>query len=106
MVLPSASVSIGGGIRFLTYEAGTGEANDLDMSGPSGPAAGTVTLRDEGAPVAAGAGCVQVDPNEVSCASITSTHIELGDLGDVFTLTSGDATVNAGTGDDQLTLCC
>ena len=101
----TASVSTEFGFRVLIYEAATGEANDLFMAGQSAVEPGTVTLRDEGAPVAAGAGCVQVDPNEVSCASIWETHLGLGDLGDIFTMASGLATVLAGTGDDHLTLC-
>ena len=101
----TASVTEVFGERILTYEAAPGEANDLDMSGPTTVPIGTVTLRDEGATVAAGFGCVQVDPNEVSCASITATFVWLGDVGDIFTMAGGSASVDGGPGADQLTLC-
>jgi Ca2+-binding RTX toxin-like protein len=91
------------GDTILFYEAGAGEANDLAMS--EGLPRRTVTLRDEGATVVAGAGCVQVDPNEVRCGTVAATSVELGDLGDIFTMVNGNVGVDGGSGADQLTIC-
>jgi Ca2+-binding RTX toxin-like protein len=62
----------------LEFTAAAGEvANSVVLGGPLG---GRYTVRDTGAPVAAGVGCLQIDTNQVRCAVAGITHAEL-DLG-------------------------
>src|SRR5829696_6893377 len=50
-------------VHSVTFEAAAGEANNVTMA----VQAGVLTVRDAGAPVTAGKGCVQVDPATATC---------------------------------------
>ena len=69
---------------LFSYIAAPGETNQVEAS----LLAGTVTIRDTGASITAGDGCVSVDAHEVTCA--VGIHDRLGvaldDLGDSLTL--------------------
>jgi Ca2+-binding RTX toxin-like protein len=91
----------------FSYIAAPGETNQVEAS----LLAGTVTIRDPGASITAGDGCVvSVDAHEVTCA--VGIHDQLGvaldDLDDSFTL-EGDAVdwdVRGGEGADTLVDSC
>ena len=93
----------------LIYQAAASEANQVEASvlGNS-----TVTIRDLGAVVIAGAGCVSVDGNTVECGDIDDAFLMLGDLND--TLSWADqgfaalellVEVQGGAGADTLGFC-
>ena len=67
----------------LVYEAGAGEANMVSGVRESlGPPA-TYTIRDPGAVITSGAGCVSVGPHAVTCrANGGHVSVRLGDLDD------------------------
>jgi Ca2+-binding RTX toxin-like protein len=100
VVFPSDSGSA------FSYIAAPGETNQVEVS----LLAGTVTIRDTGASITAGDGCVSVDAHEVTCA--VGIHDQLGvaldDLGDSLTL-EGDGVdwdVRGGDGADTLVDSC
>lgn len=93
------SVAIVGGV--LTFTPGAGVANKVDVS----LTGSQYSIRDNSAPVDAGAGCTQQRTNNVRCpvASVSSIQIDTGAGNDRVTLQNAvDGTVNAGAGDDQL----
>ncbi len=100
VVLPPDSGSL------FSYIAAPGETNQVEAS----LLAGTVTIRDTGASITAGDGCVSVDAHEVTCA--VGIHDQLGvaldDLGDSLIL-EGDGVdwdVRGGDGADTLVDSC
>jgi Ca2+-binding RTX toxin-like protein len=97
----AADASITG--STLSFVAAPGEANDLTVS----LSAGTYTLVDAGAPVTAGAGCVQVGPAEVTCLNtgVTALVLDGRDVGDSIAVGAGTApaTLTGAGGDDVLT---
>lgn len=105
-VAAEASVNSGG---FL-YAAATGEANRVEFA----EAGGTVTIRDSGAVISAGEGCVQVTAHEAECPSVYRSLVSLGDLDDTAavlqgggppTIRGGDPHVRGGDGNDTITGC-
>jgi Ca2+-binding RTX toxin-like protein len=97
----TASVEVDFGDRTLFYAAAPGEANRVTKT----EASGTVTIRDSGAVIHAGAGCARVSDHEVRCSAIDSTFVTLGNLGDTATIVRGDADVFAEGGNDEITGC-
>ena len=93
------------GSRF-SYIAAPGETNQVEVS----LLAGTVTIRDTGASITAGDGCVSVNAHEVTCALGIHDHlgVTLNDLDDSLTL-EGDGVgwdVRGGEGADTLVDSC
>jgi Ca2+-binding RTX toxin-like protein len=69
---------------------------------------GVVTVRDTGAVITAGAGCIAVDAHEVNCAmgEFGTSFAFLDDLDDTLALEGGmDWVVEGGAGNDTLTGC-
>ena len=109
--------SAGGREPLLSYAAGPGERNTITMT--RGPVYAQTTIRDDGADVVAGPGCVAVDSHEVRCAQtpfvLNGVELQLmpavllaaGDRDDSVTIarTSNDYNVYAlgGDGADTLT---
>lgn len=93
---------------IVLYQAVPGEANQVVASVP---AFRMVTIHDSGATITAGAGCLSVDPHEVSCAVSDErccgrNIVQLGDLDDTLTLANGfihgSFDVRGGAGEDTL----
>jgi Ca2+-binding RTX toxin-like protein len=89
---------------FFSYLADAGEANQVVATFASD----VVTIRDTGATITAGAGCVSVDAHEVNCA--TTGFVELfaflDDLDDTLAIQSGSNwNVQGGDGNDTLSSC-
>jgi Ca2+-binding RTX toxin-like protein len=76
------------GRTFFHYTAAPGEMNQVEASID----AGFVTIRDTGASIIAGDGCVSVDAHEVNCDLGVNDFLRmtLGDLDDSLTLLGGD----------------
>ena len=92
--------------RILFYEASPGEVNQIEIAIDGDTA--TATIHDSGAAITAGAGCVSVNANEVTCNPVDyQVFISLGDGADVFELTQGslELHVDGGTGNDEMTAC-
>jgi Ca2+-binding RTX toxin-like protein len=92
--------------RTLIYAASPGEENQVEIA--IDVDAATVTIHDSGAEIDAGAGCVSVNDNEVTCFPVDyQVSISLGDLTDTFELTEGglELDADAGTGNDEMTAC-
>jgi Ca2+-binding RTX toxin-like protein len=90
-----------GSLEFTA--AGGDVVNSVTLSGPAG---GRYSVRDTAAPVAAGAGCVQVDANLVRCAAagVTQATLELGGANDTGRVLSAlPTTLLGGAGADRLT---
>lgn len=90
------------------FTGAPGEANDVQMSPPF-QAPATLTLRDAGAPLTAGAGCTQVDAHTAFCAENSATplplNVDTGDRNDRVQLTDfffRQIAVDGGRGDDTL----
>jgi Ca2+-binding RTX toxin-like protein len=102
----TAHVEGGEGRRTMVYAASPGEANQLEISLDAD--AGTVTIHDSGASITAGAGCVSVNANEVTCHPVDDqVSISLGDRADEVLVTQGglELHVAGGTGNDGMTAC-
>jgi Ca2+-binding RTX toxin-like protein len=104
---PAATVSVfvmETGFRFLDYEAGAGEINQVE---PSVTEDGTVTIHDSGAVILAEAGCSSVDEHTAKCPRISgAATLWLGDLGDsLFSAVDVIGDVYGGAGADTLTTC-
>jgi hypothetical protein len=88
----------------LVFTAASGERNGLTVTGT----AGTYTLEDSGAPIAAGRGCTQLASNRVLCAPvpggpIQSLAVAAGDTDDSFASSAAlRAWVDGGAGADTL----
>jgi RTX calcium-binding nonapeptide repeat (4 copies) len=65
---------------YLLYAAAPGEANQVSFTA----AGGAVVIRDAGAPIDVGEGCVRLGPSEVSCLAPTGAAFDAAyaDLGD------------------------
>jgi Ca2+-binding RTX toxin-like protein len=87
----------------VIYDAALGETNDLTVT----VAGANLTFHDASAPVAAGSGCVAVDPNTVTCPLPTGQlSVMLEDRADLFTNVGNvgvPTLVDGGTGADVLT---
>ena len=93
----------GESVQFI---AAPGETNNLEHS----EAAGIVTIRDSGASLVPGAGCVAIDAHEVRCTPASEprfgpTWIQLDDRDDSAAILSGRASVAGGDGEDTLSSC-
>jgi Ca2+-binding RTX toxin-like protein len=100
----TASVEDGGsGTLFLTYQAGAGEANQVDVSSEGE----ITTIHDSGAVIAAEAGCLSVDAHTVTCTKADGAVLNLLDLADSLSVANslGDFFVEGGTGADALSSC-
>jgi Ca2+-binding RTX toxin-like protein len=85
----------------LVVQGGRGEANRLSVASA---AAGEFRVRDDGAPLRAGAGCTSSGERLVACPTSTPrlvAFILAGDRGDTVT-SSVAVTVDGGAGDDRL----
>jgi Ca2+-binding RTX toxin-like protein len=84
------------------YVADPGEANDVTMDDFSDPS--EVEIRDTGATIIAGSGCVSVDANTVQCEDPDGViEAELGDGDDLLSSTvEGWAVLRGGDGDDRI----
>jgi Ca2+-binding RTX toxin-like protein len=92
--------------RTLIYVASPGEANQVEIA--LDVDADTVTIHDSGAAITAGAGCVGVNANEVTCHPVDyQVSISLADGADALELTQGglEVYVDGGTGNDEMTAC-
>ena len=85
----------------LEYTADAGEGNRLTIA-PEAP--NGFRVRDDGAAVRPGSGCMRVTDSEVTCAGATSVSIVTGDGEDTVTLSALDAitSVAAGPGADTV----
>jgi Ca2+-binding RTX toxin-like protein len=97
---------IGG--RILWYEADPGETNQVEVRHVDPD----TTIRDSGAMITAGPGCVSISVNEVSCPEINYfVSVDLGDGDDEAVVVEDSAAsafgVNVGGGDgsDELSAC-
>jgi Ca2+-binding RTX toxin-like protein len=97
----AATASITG--STLTYSAVAGEENDLTIE----TSGANFRVRDNTAPVTAGAGCTQRSPHRVNCltAGVTLIEVLAKDQDDAVQLLTGtvDANLNGGSGGDNLT---
>jgi Ca2+-binding RTX toxin-like protein len=88
----------------LDFQAASGDvANNVTLTQPS---AARLVLRDSGAAIVAGAGCVQIDEHRVRCAAagVTGSRLELDGGDDVALVLAGIATrEDGGPGADRLT---
>jgi Ca2+-binding RTX toxin-like protein len=76
------------------YDADLGEANQVEASVTDGE---TVTIRDAGAVVTAGAGCVSLDEHSVACSTNFSAMVlTLLDLDDTLSVSGFSALANVG----------
>jgi Ca2+-binding RTX toxin-like protein len=92
--------------RTLFYDASPGEVNQVEIA--IDVDAATVTIHDSGAAITAGAGCMSVNANEVTCFPVDyQVSITLGDLADTLELTEGglELYVDGGSGSDEMTAC-
>lgn len=90
----------------LIYVASPGEANQVEIA--LDVEAANATIHDSGAAITAGAGCVSVSANEVTCHPVDyQVSISLADGADVLELTQGglELSVDGGTGNDEMTAC-
>ena len=100
----TASVEDGGsGTLFLTYLAGAGEANQVEVSRESE----ITTIHDSGAVIVAEAGCLSVDAHTVTCGKADGAFLNVGDLADSLSVADslGDFFVEGGAGADALSSC-
>jgi Ca2+-binding RTX toxin-like protein len=105
----AAQVSVIEDIDFgesVQFVAAPGEANDLEHS----EAGGVVIIRDPGAGLVPGAGCIAIDAHEVRCTPVSvsrfgPTGILLRDRDDAATILSDRAFVSGGDGEDDLSAC-
>lgn len=96
---------------YVEFTGAPGEANDVGVSSaPAAPTSGgfaqsSWTVRDSGAPVTAGYGCTQVDPNTAACTITFSNDpvLRLGDRDDELTADT-PVSVFGDAGDDTLRL--
>ncbi len=96
-----AVVTDGGADPTLSYRSGTSDHNTVTISLTDGN-----YLVTDSSPVAAGADCIQVDPNNVSCpaSGIADIRANGGPGNDVITVTASTSAVLLGReGDDTLT---
>jgi hypothetical protein len=91
----TASVSaVEGEDPILFYDAELGEANQVEASVTGGE---TVTIRDAGAVVTAGAGCISLDVHSVECpANFSAMILTLLDLDDTLSVSGFSALANFG----------
>lgn len=95
-----------GGANTLIYAAEPGEANQVSFAS----AGAVVVIRDAGASITAGAGCMQLAAQEVSCAATPASasfhvQVDLGDGDDRAVIGRVNAIrwdVGGGVGDDTL----
>ena len=96
----------------LSFEAGPGKANHVtvfahDDGGESSPT--QTEVKDTGAPLTAGEGCVSVDAHTAFCLDVHSVGMRLGDMDDWASAYSSPdeglagAVVFAGDGNDTVT---
>ena len=101
----AATVSVTG--TTATYVAAGGEANAVVAHFNFD---GTLTVRDSGAGIAAGAGCTPQSDGSVICAAdtgVTYADVNLGDGDDRASLddfSSGSGDVSGGPGDDEISV--
>src|SRR3954454_24866825 len=107
----AATVAVAGGMTLCVANAHAADAGTAAVNGGSldlqaapvdvannvtltRPSAARLVLRDSGAPIVAGAGCVQIDEYRVRCAAagVTPGRLELDDGNDVARGLDGIAT--------------
>ncbi len=88
----------------ITFTAAPGETNDVVAIHEE---AGSWVVRDEGAPLSAGAGCTALDANSARCSpapfSSDAALLSTGDRDDRVQVQTSSARVDAGDGDDVVT---
>lgn len=86
---------------MLQYTAAAGEQNRVTVADE--PATG-YRVRDDGAPLQPGSGCLRVNDNEVTCSGATGVAIATGDGDDGVSLAAldGVTSVDAGPGADTV----
>jgi Ca2+-binding RTX toxin-like protein len=87
---------------MAVFDAAPGEANRVTITEAWGGSSYRFLVRDEGAPLQAGAGCEQVGPNAVACTAQAIGPLRLGDGDDHLTAMRGEAW--GGAGADVLTV--
>ncbi len=95
--------------EFIRYVGGPGERNDVVFEEVEDSRPAAFVVRDTGAPLAVGDGCVSIDPHTAACVttsgSVSHVRARLGDGDDGLRLvTRSDAFLVAygGPGDDRL----
>ena len=84
------------------FAAQPGEANRVTVVHSNDPVnfQPRVTIKDAGAPLTAGAGCTQLDPNTATCTGyLITAHVDLGDGDDEA---AGPGVLDGGAGNDTL----
>jgi Ca2+-binding RTX toxin-like protein len=87
---------------MAVFDAAPGEANRMTITEAWGGSSYRFLVRDEGAPLRAGDGCEQVEPNAVACMAAAIGPLRLGDGDDRLTAMRGEAW--GGAGADVLTV--
>jgi hypothetical protein len=92
----------------IHFTAAPGEANAVTVESPPG---GGAVIRDDGATLTVGTGCVSEDVHQARCSdpqcpvcAIHFSSVDTGDRDDKVDVRSGVATVHAGLGDDDVAL--
>lgn len=70
---------------YVLYTAAHGEANDVTAKVKDDPSGGfdhVAEFQDDGAPLTAGSGCVQLGPNRARCGDVDGAVIRVGDRND------------------------
>lgn len=101
----NASVSSSG---VLVFTAGSNVANRLTVTRETALGRSAIVLRDTAASIAAGANCVSASADTVACdeSRVSRLSISTGNFSDVVTVSadiSKDATIDGGSGEDDLT---
>jgi hypothetical protein len=87
----------------FTLTGAPGEHNRITVKGGDAPASGgTITFRDDGAPIRDAGNCTRVDDNEVHCFGRSAT-VNGGDMDDVVTTDGANVAAGGGPGNDELT---
>jgi Ca2+-binding RTX toxin-like protein len=90
---------------MVVFTAASGESNQLAITEESlSFRRARFVFRDQGAPVQAGQGCEQLDPQAAACTAGAVGPVQLGDADDRFVSSVGGSAVvvSGGDGDDML----
>jgi Ca2+-binding RTX toxin-like protein len=98
----TASVEVtSSGFTSVTYQAASGEQNNLTVTTGSG----STIIEDSGAVISAEPGCEQVDAHEVTCPESDAVDVFLDDRNDVAAFPgTGAGFVHGEAGNDHLTV--
>src|SRR3954466_2788095 len=98
----ASTVAVEGGT--LHVSGGPGEDNVLSVQAADWVGPDVMAVRDDGAPLSAGPGCLPTEDGAATCtAPGTGVRVDAGDGDDQVTTGWGDDRLNGGSGDDVLT---